>query len=635
MSETPAPVESFVPDDELDPTSKVSLMIHISHRLRLVAPIDCGLKNGEQTGRMSTKEVGDLAAAIVEHEWDINPRTKSGQKKFLQKSEKALPGMYPYLVERASGSRGVWDACTKLVFGRMIADVLGFEFREEHHIGAINGNVTIEFLAQIYDKLPSLEEERSGEPSNLGLPEAESYFTENAMKRNEGRSPAARQLTAVELNRRFQKTDHKGIAVPSYQRADSHWTKAAQKRMVDSMLKAIPMPSIVLGRTEDRKDGPWQLVDGHQRISTLRKFMDTYHPKHFTFMGYDYDRMPDWAKSLFDHYEFNVEFVQTKDDQGLAQLYSRYNSSGKTMTPVQLRVARWHEIGPLHHLLLAMAGGPVLFESDPNGENVKAGIRNRLGISEKIDAAASRAAPLRDLLPNVSRPEITEQEHLKRVTEKVYDHYCKTMAYCSHEQIVGPNGVQTPTAEHAVETLLTHYTKTQNRVAAHTAIDRLENVIRLVHDLYENMAFKGYRAVDDDPPWRLGNSVHGWSMHVQAGAIWDLSDAEIKSLKANKDDLQAAWEKFALERMAGQRMNTKSIWDVHRAWRGKVKAFVVDLNAMALRDPEDPAYQSLMDMVDIIRAKPNAEQEATVSSLELVLDPAEIEFIKIKLGLVD
>ena len=101
------------------------------------------------------------------------------------------------------------------------------------------------------------------------------------------------------------------------------------------------------------------------------------------------------------NYRWNVEHITAKSDRDLALLYERYNSSGKTMTPVQIRLARFHEVSALHHYLLAMAGGPKLDHRDTT--------RMRLGIGsgpedeeqDQIERLARRAKDIRNELPRV------------------------------------------------------------------------------------------------------------------------------------------------------------------------------------------------------------------------------------------
>ena len=308
---------------------------------------------------------------------------------------------------------------SKTHIGRLIALVLRFEYREDDHIGIINGVIHISFYEPIFEKLPDPDATSSGRPSSLKI--AEIWFGENSLERNENEE-YERFLNPTQLVKLFTGNDEDSISVPSYQRSSQQWKAANRELMVDSMLCNIPMPSIVLGKTKERPKDPWQLVDGHQRLSCLKAFMDPYHIEHFQFLGSYYEEMDEWAREKFDTYEFNIERVIAKDlSRACVPLYSRYNSSGKSMTAVQSRVARWHEISGLHHLLLAMAGGPTVYEpkSPEDEDNRKEQVRVRMGIDDIIDQVSNRATALRQMLPSVAPPSDDEKFTLRLRTEKV------------------------------------------------------------------------------------------------------------------------------------------------------------------------------------------------------------------------
>ena len=104
------------------------------------------------------------------------------------------------------------------------------------------------------------------------------------------------------------------------------------------------MPTVVLGRTDP--SNPWQLVDGQQRLINYRRFIDEEDEYNFTFQGLLYSQLDPWAQERIGNYRWNVEHIMdpSDDDRTLALLYARYNSSGKTMTPVQIRLAQFHEM---------------------------------------------------------------------------------------------------------------------------------------------------------------------------------------------------------------------------------------------------------------------------------------------------
>ena len=384
------------------------------------------------------------------------------------------------------------------------------------------------------------------------------------------------------------------------------------------MIHDIPMPSIVLGKTEERPDDPWQLVDGHQRLSTIRRFMDDEHHEHFDFQGDEYEDLPEWARKRYDSYLFVIEWVEAKNDFELAQLYSLYNSSGKPMTAVQIRVARWHEVSPLHHLLLALSGGPVLAN---RGE-----AKERLGITESILECSGRAASLRKLLPGRGAPSPDEKLQLRLVTEKVYDNYCKTMAYSLYREEEGRTN-ETPTAEAAVSHI---FARVDRAGRADTIAKQLDYVIRAVATIYGDFAFLTHTSEEGDDGnlvYNLGKTLNGWAMQVQAGALWGLSDSELSMLMHDPDEFQEAWKEFNIAEMVDVRQNSKTLWRAQEKWGNRVDEMLVDFKERAMDDEDSPRRNELMGLANILRDQKGAQRERMLEALGIAFNEFEVRFI--------
>ena len=57
---------------------------------------------------------------------------------------------------------------------------------------------------------------------------------------------------------------------PDFQRRAGIWTDTAQSRLIESMLIKIPLPAIYIDATDE---GKWLVVDGLQRLTTLKNFI--------------------------------------------------------------------------------------------------------------------------------------------------------------------------------------------------------------------------------------------------------------------------------------------------------------------------------------------------------------------------
>ena len=203
--------------------------------------------------------------------------------------------------------------------------------------------------------------------------------------------------------------------------------KTSLEEFVDSGLRNIPMPSIVLGKSPETMNQPWQVIDGNQRLSTIKKIFDKDDDEHYNAIkpwSVD-DQLPEWIVKRLNKYMFNVEKITTNSDKELADLYERYNDSGVRMTQAQLRLAKFHETSALHHLLLALSGGPTLANRIP--------VRHRLSIADTIEG--SEHPPLGALQTWPNKP---DEKTLRKVTEKVYDLYCHIVAYSTFLEVQVP-----------------------------------------------------------------------------------------------------------------------------------------------------------------------------------------------------
>ena len=92
---------------------------------------------------------------------------------------------------------------------------------------------------------------------------------------------AEEAIRNLELSVRFIVTDYtvefvadkvrsKEYYVPEYQR-EMIWDDTVQSRFIESVLIGLPIPFVFLWQDED---GRMEIVDGSQRMRTLRRFMD-------------------------------------------------------------------------------------------------------------------------------------------------------------------------------------------------------------------------------------------------------------------------------------------------------------------------------------------------------------------------
>ncbi len=57
---------------------------------------------------------------------------------------------------------------------------------------------------------------------------------------------------------------------PDFQRMGGIWDEGAQSRLIESMLLRIPLPAFYLDASNENE---WLVIDGHQRLTAIYKFM--------------------------------------------------------------------------------------------------------------------------------------------------------------------------------------------------------------------------------------------------------------------------------------------------------------------------------------------------------------------------
>lgn len=597
----------FIPSDmELDTNNKMGLIEHISYRLGLPDCLPCKRGNGvldnDEFREMGIKilsfteqedvRVGSLINVVLN---DLRINSNHHELSFVNKKE--------------------WKNFSKSQVGTIIAAALGFPYLGDPHIGVTNGVISNLFFSSVLDVLPNPDTTRGF------------YSQDSIHEAMEKREPVL--MTASELFAMLNDPTDDGIVVPEYQRHDLQWSNDQRRNMIDSMIKQIPIPSIVLAKHrehEDGSEGPWFLIDGNQRLSALRRFMDEEDEKNFDLQrGVSYATMPSWARSRFEEYKFNVEKVWASKIKQLAELFHRYNTSGKSMTPVQIRVAFHHEQSALHHLLVAMAGGPTL-EDRPSA-------RNRLNITEYIKGKRERAVALRKLIKGLGEVTADEAKQLRRTTEKTYDLWCRIVAYALFPKLnTDEREVDTdyPTAKIAINSVFKKY---RNGSTANIQALKLDYIVREVSSLYGDFAFHTMRKVDEftneegkiEKVFERGKSVHGWATQIQCCAIWDFSDDELSILKNNPDKFQKLWKKFAEQEIAEARQNSASIWEKQEKWAQLVKEFLV-----GLQDSErtvSPRQVNMLEAVEIYHSAPTEVQPILLSTWETAFSDLEREWM--------
>jgi hypothetical protein len=138
---------------------------------------------------------------------------------------------------------------------------------------------------------------------------------------------------------------------PGFQR-DSVWTEHDRAKLVDSIVRNYPVPSIFFYRREAEGEIIYDVIDGKQRIESILMFIGLIHGKRFSakvqLPGEDEKNWVDW--SLLRHRKkqhlitgYKLPTIEVDGDLAdIIDLFVRINSTGKALTSAEKRHAKYY-----------------------------------------------------------------------------------------------------------------------------------------------------------------------------------------------------------------------------------------------------------------------------------------------------
>lgn len=138
-------------------------------------------------------------------------------------------------------------------------------------------------------------------------------------------------------------TDESEIFIPDYQR-EFIWTAKQQSRFIESIMIHLPVPYIFMADVaEGPRTGNLEIIDGSQRIRTLRDFLNnkltleglTKLPLANGFKFSDFSRP---RQKRFKRQTIRViELTEKADEDARREMFDRLNSGGSKLEPMEVR----------------------------------------------------------------------------------------------------------------------------------------------------------------------------------------------------------------------------------------------------------------------------------------------------------
>jgi len=157
------------------------------------------------------------------------------------------------------------------------------------------------------------------------------------------------QMTVQQLINLYEK-DQINLE-PGFQRS-SVWSERDRDKLIDSILRNYPLPSIFLYRRHEDGNLVYDVIDGKQRIESVLMFTGDIYGKRFwtksRLPGQDHPGWIDWTiikKKKLQHLitGYKLQAIEVEGDLAdIIDLFVRINSTGKALTSAEKRHARYY-----------------------------------------------------------------------------------------------------------------------------------------------------------------------------------------------------------------------------------------------------------------------------------------------------
>ncbi len=174
----------------------------------------------------------------------------------------------------------------------------------------------------------------------------------------------------------FEDDSISGLYVPTYQR-NFIWLEAMQSRFIESVFMGVPIQPLFAFELDE--DGNLELLDGVQRLSSIKSFVDgelilSGLDELDALNGFKFDELSSARKRKFLNTQLKLYIINENTDEGIrADIFRRVNEGGQRLEPAEIRKGKF--IGnSFYNFILEMSESDKfnqLFSSTKNTDKLR------------------------------------------------------------------------------------------------------------------------------------------------------------------------------------------------------------------------------------------------------------------------